>query len=76
MTWQRGNTKNGHEALASEDWDGISGKTYEGNTSSGKKGSQHDGDGAFSRTRKIEPYNYTMRIRWFTPFDNCKETRI
>ncbi len=40
--------------------------TIEGNTSSGKRGSQWNGDGVYRRTRRIEPYN-AFRIIAFTP---------
>ena len=67
IIWQKGKTPFGHAGLAREDWKGASGKTTEGNTSSGIVGSQSDGDGVYHRTRRIEPMNY-FRIKYFTRF--------
>lgn len=39
--------------MAAEDWKGLSGPTIEANTSSGKKGSQWNGDGTWQRWRTI-----------------------
>ncbi len=62
--WQNGNTISGHIAIVV-----IADKTkfitIEGNTSSGQKGTQADGDGVYIRERTIQPYNY-FRIKWFT----------
>ena len=46
----------------------CSGKTIEGNTSSGREGSQRDGGGVYERTRTIhlQPANH-FRITHFTP---------
>ena len=57
IIWARGSTIYGHIAIALYDWEGISGWTIEGNTSSGR-GSQYDGDGVFIRWRTIYPYSY------------------
>ena len=48
--------------------DFCSGKTIEGNTSSGRQGSQRDGGGVYQRTRTIhlQPANH-FRITHFTP---------
>lgn len=62
--WKRGSTPYGHIGFI-EKWDKLSGHTIEGNTSSGTKGNQYNGDGFFRRVRKIEPYNY-FRITHFT----------
>jgi CHAP domain len=65
VIWQKGVTVFGHVGMVQTNWIGQYGKTIEGNTSSGKKGSQSDGDGVYERDRKISPLNY-FRIRWFT----------
>ncbi len=57
IVWRRGTTPFGHAGIV-EKWKGKSGTTVEGNTSSGKKGSQHDGDGVWRRTRTINPTAY------------------
>jgi hypothetical protein len=46
-------------------WKGKSGTTIEGNTSSGTRGSQNDGDGVYQRNRSIYPLNY-FRITDFS----------
>ncbi len=64
VIWQRGNTINGHVGFVVD----VGEKnitTIEGNTSSGEKGAQADGDGVYIRKRIIQPYNY-FRIKWFT----------
>lgn len=63
--FQRGNTRFGHLAVASENWINYKGKTIEFNTSSAVIGSQSDGDGCYYRIRKIEPFNL-FRIKYFT----------
>lgn len=68
IVWQDGDTMFGHAATAREDWDGWNGKTYEGNTSPGTKGSQSNGGGFYPRDRTIEQYAY-KRIKWITPID-------
>lgn len=68
IIWQDGDTVFGHAATAREDWVGTKGKTYEGNTSPGTKGSQSNGGGFYPRDRTIEPYAY-KRIKWITPID-------
>jgi hypothetical protein len=65
--WRNGNTPSGHLGLVLR-WEGHTGYTVEGNTSSGVKGSQRDGDGVYIRKRHILPSNY-FRITWFTPVD-------
>lgn len=65
VIWARGNTIYGHAAITTAYWIRGKGMTIEANTSSGVKGSQHDGTGVFERYRKIEPYNY-FRIIGFT----------
>jgi hypothetical protein len=57
----------GHVGFVVE-WRGKSGTTVEGNTSSGLKGSQNDGDGVYMRKRTINPYSY-FRITDFTIYD-------
>lgn len=64
LVWRRGNTLFGHVGFVVE-WKGKSGTTIEGNTSSGLKGSQNDGDGVYMRKRTINPYSY-FRITDFT----------
>lgn len=66
LIWQNGNLSTGHWAMAIEDWDYTKGKTVEGNTSSGKSGSQSDGDGVYIRTRTILKTAY-FRIKWKVP---------
>ncbi len=66
LIWQKGETVNGHTETATENWNGVKGKTVGGNTSSSDKGSQSDGGGFWNRTRKIEPTSY-FRIKWITP---------
>jgi len=63
--WEKGNTVFGHIGFV-RSWGNEAGETIEGNTSSGKAGSQSDGDGVYIRTRYIQPANY-FRIRWFIP---------
>ena len=57
IVWRRGTTPFGHAGIV-DTWKGKKGTTVEGNTSSGLKGSQHDGDGVWGRTRTINPTNY------------------
>ena len=66
LIWQKGETISGHAASAYSDWNSTKGETIEGNTSSGVKGSQSDGDGFWKRTRSIDPTSY-FRIKWITP---------
>ncbi len=61
--WEKGNTIFGHIGFVLN-WEKQSGKTIEGNTSSGEQGSQSNGDGVYIRSRMIQPANY-FRIRWF-----------
>ena len=65
VIWRRGNGPYGHAGFAVS-WDGASGETVEGNTSSGRVGSQRDGDGVWRRQRRITPGSY-FRIVSFTP---------
>jgi hypothetical protein len=67
VVWRRGNTIFGHVGFV-EKWNGKSGVTIEGNTSSGLRGSQNDGDGVYRRTRTISPYNH-FRITDFTIYE-------
>ncbi len=64
IIWQKGNSISGHIGIVAivDDKKYI---TIEGNTSSGQKGAQADGDGVYLRERTIQPYNY-FRIKWFT----------
>lgn len=57
IVWRRGTTPFGHAGIVDK-WKGKKGTTVEGNTSSGLKGSQHDGDGVWGRARSINPTNY------------------
>lgn len=66
IIWQKGNTIFGHAGLACEDWDGIKGETFEGNTSPDNKGSQSNGGGFWHRFRTIQPTSY-FRIKYITP---------
>lgn len=64
--WEKGNTIFGHLGFALTNWNKAYGTTIEGNTSSGIKGSQFNGDGVYIRSRIIQPANY-FRIVWFVP---------
>ena len=66
IVWRRGNTIFGHAGLV-ESWNGTKGTTIEGNTSSGAKGSQNDGDGVWRRRRAIDPSSF-FRITDFILF--------
>lgn len=66
IVWRRGTTPFGHAGLV-EIWKGRSGTTIEGNTSSGERGSQNDGDGVYRRRRTINPTNY-FRITDFVVY--------
>jgi hypothetical protein len=57
IVWRRGTTPFGHAGIV-DTWKGKTGTTVEGNTSSGLRGSQHDGDGVWARTRVINPTSY------------------
>ena len=74
VTWQRGNGWQGHSAMVVRDdnarrrgldWYARCGLTVEGNTSSGRAGSQRDGDGVYRRSRCISPGSH-FRITDFT----------
>ena len=67
VIWRKGNGPFGHAGIAVA-WDGAAGETVEGNTSSGRAGSQRDGDGVWRRQRRITPGSY-FRIVSFTPVD-------
>jgi len=54
VVWQKGETIFGHIGMTTEDWQGIQGKTIEGNVSNRVR----------YMNRKIEPANY-FRIKWF-----------
>jgi len=64
IIWQKGSSISGHIGFVAivDDKKYI---TIEGNTSSGQKGAQADGDGVYIRERTIQPYNY-FRVKWFT----------
>ena len=47
-------------------WEGQAGTTIEGNTSSGQRGNQRDGDGVYMRKRMLSPAS-AFRITHFTP---------
>lgn len=57
IVWRRGSTPFGHAGIV-DTWMGKKGTTVEGNTSSGLKGSQFDGDGVWDRKREINPTSY------------------
>lgn len=57
IVWRRGSTPFGHAGIV-DTWQGKKGTTVEGNTSSGLKGSQYDGDGVWNRVRTINPTDY------------------
>jgi len=61
--WQRGATRKGHIGFTNASWRGPTGITIEGNTSSGTRGSQADGDNVYCRHRLID-FGY-FRLRWF-----------
>lgn len=65
IVWRRSATA-GHIGFALENWKKHTGKTIEGNTSSGQGGSQWDGGGVYIRTRSVSPYNH-FRITHFVP---------
>lgn len=65
VIWGKGNSWAGHIGFVTK-WGKKSGTTIEGNTSSGRAGSQRDGDGVYERTRSIQPGNY-FRITHFEP---------
>jgi len=65
IVWERGNTITGHTGFVIKQTGKNKFVTVEGNTSSGVKGSQNNGDGVYKRTRSIEPANY-FRITAFT----------
>lgn len=65
VVWRKGETYKGHTGLV-QYWSKSKGRTVEGNTSSGIKGDQSNGNGFFERTRTIQPRNY-FRIIVFTP---------
>jgi hypothetical protein len=65
VIWKKGNTFKGHIGFVTS-WGKISGSTIEGNTSSGIKGSQADGDGVYARKRSITDV-FSFRIVYFTP---------
>ena len=67
LVWRRGTTLFGHVGFTDK-WQGKSGTTIEGNTSSGKSGSQWSGGGVWSRKRTINPYDY-FRITDFALLD-------
>lgn len=67
LVWRRGTTTFGHVGFADQ-WIGKSGTTIEGNTTSGKSGSQWNGGGVWSRKRTINPYDY-FRITDFALLD-------
>ena len=66
LVWRRGTTMFGHVGFVKQ-WKGKTGTTIEGNTSSGIKGNQYDGDGVYQRVRSIYPLNY-FRITDFTVY--------
>ena len=74
VTWRRGSTWQGHSGMVVRDdnaavrglaWYKRCGLTVEGNTSSGRGGSQRDGDGVYRRVRCISPGSY-FRIETFS----------
>ena len=67
VVWRRGTTTFGHVGFV-DSWKGKAGTTIEGNTSSGRSGSQWNGGGVWSRKRVINPYDY-FRITDFATLD-------
>lgn len=67
VLWQKGNSWQGHFAFG-WDWDKTKGNTIEGNTSSGQRGSQRNGDGVYMRQREIQLHS-NMRITHFVPIE-------
>lgn len=67
VVWRRGTTMFGHVGFV-DSWQGRSGTTIEGNTSSGRSGSQWNGGGVWSRKRTINPYDH-FRITDFALLD-------
>ena len=57
VVWRRGTTTFGHVGFVDK-WEGKSGTTIEGNTTSGKGGKEWDGGGVWYRKRTINPYNH------------------
>jgi len=72
VVWGWENSYKGHIAFLTG-YDIKSNKFYtiEGNTSSGIKGSQDNGDGVYRRIRRYEPANY-FRMRWIVKVENEK----
>jgi hypothetical protein len=67
VVWRRGTTTFGHVGFVDR-WQGASGTTIEGNTSSGRSGNQWNGGGVWHRNRTINPYNH-FRITDFALLD-------
>lgn len=67
VVWRRGTTTFGHVGFVDK-WEGKSGTTIEGNTTSGKGGKEWDGGGVWYRKRTINPYNH-FRITDFALLD-------
>lgn len=67
VVWRRGTTMSGHVGFVDQ-WIGKSGTTIEGNTTSGKGGSQWNGGGVWHRKRTINPYDH-FRITDFALLD-------
>ena len=67
VVWRRGTTTFGHVGFVDR-WQGASGTTIEGNTSSGRSGNQWNGGGVWHRNRTINPYNHS-RITDFALLD-------
>lgn len=65
VVWRNGSGWTGHAGVL-DWWDRRCGETVEGNTSSGRAGSQRDGDGVWARTRCVSPGTY-FRIVGFVP---------
>ncbi len=72
--WEKGETISGHIGFVFTKWNKQFGTTIEGNTSSGSKGNQSDGDGVYIRSRSIQPANY-FRICWFIPVSYQNESK-
>ncbi|MDJ1494161.1 CHAP domain-containing protein [Cytophagaceae bacterium DM2B3-1] len=66
VVWQRGTTWQGHVGFVVNQSGQNQFQTIEGNTSSGRKGSQFDGGGVYERTRSICLTDH-FRIIAFTP---------
>lgn len=73
--WEKGSSIYGHTGFVARQLGKNAFETIEGNTSSGDKGSQADGDGVYRRVRTIQPFNH-FRITSFTEVKYAAETSV